>query len=93
MNEITDIFEQASKEWESENYASAFKLFKSSAEQGYTASQNNLGYFYDEGIGVKPDKKETILWYEKAVENGEISSCSNLAKIYQDEGDTESAII
>ena len=92
MNEITENFEQASKEWELENFESAFTLFKSAAEQDDAASQNNLGYFYDEGIGVKADKKKAILWYKKAVENGEVSSCSNLAKIYQDEGDTESAI-
>ena len=93
MNDITSLFEQASKEWELGNYESAFGLFETAAKQGDAASQNNLGYFYDEGIGVKVDKNKAILWYKKAVENGEISSCSNLAKIYQDDGDAEKAII
>ncbi len=92
MNDTNSLFEQASKEWELENYESAFRLFKSAAEQGDAASQNNLGYFYDEGIGIPADKDKAISWYKKAAENGEISSCSNLAKIYEDDGDTESAI-
>ncbi len=70
MNAKVDLFEQASKEWDAGNLKSAFDLFQRSASQGDASSQNNLGYFYDEGIGVSSDKERAIFWFTKAAQNG-----------------------
>lgn len=51
----------------------ALVAFHDAAEQGYPPAQRKLGEIYDEGnIAVKRDYEESIRWYQKARENGEI---------------------
>lgn len=92
MSAMSNLFEQASVEWEAGNLLSAFELFQRSAAQGDPASQNNVGYFYDKGLGVKADREKAKFWYKKAIENGEMSACSNLASLYISHGEIDSAI-
>ena len=33
--------------------------------------KKNLGYCYDEGIGVGKDKKKAVEWYTKAAKQGQ----------------------
>ncbi len=87
MNAKLTLFEKASEEWEAGNLRRAFDLFQRAAELGDASSQNNLGYFFDEGIGVNANKEKAKFWYTKAMKNGEISSYSNLAKLQIDDGD------
>ena len=42
----------------------------SMAEQGDTEAQYTLGYYYEDGIGVKEDKEKSFYWYKKAAEQG-----------------------
>lgn len=42
------------------DYATALKLFRSLAEQGNADAQNDLGWAYEQGIGVQQDFKEAI---------------------------------
>lgn len=51
----------------------ALVAFHEAAEQGYPPAQRKLGEIYDEGnSAVKRDYEESIRWYQKARENGEI---------------------
>lgn len=36
------------------------------ADQGNDLAQYNLGYMYEMGMGVIPDRNEAIKWYKKA---------------------------
>ncbi|WP_408646946.1 SEL1-like repeat protein [Xenorhabdus lircayensis] len=31
-------------------------------------AQNNIGYFYSNGLGVKQDRQNALEWYKKSVE-------------------------
>jgi TPR repeat protein len=60
----------------------AFQYFQFAALQGHTTSQNNLGYAFDCGVGVKQDLKQAIHWYKKAANKGFASAQYNLGQIY-----------
>ena len=53
------------------------KLF----EQGHAGAQNNLGYCYENGIGVKKDVKEAVKLYHKAAEQGHTIAQNNLVNM------------
>ena len=51
----------------------ALVAFLDAAEQGYPPAQRKLGEIYDSGNhAVKRDYEESIRWYQKAREGGEI---------------------
>ena len=47
-----------------------FTETKAKAEVGDPKSQSSLGGFYAIGRGVPPDKKEALIWYRKAADQG-----------------------
>jgi len=53
---------------------------------GHIAGQLNLGYFYDEGLFVRKDKKKAIEWYYKAYRQGDPCGANNIAAVYRDLG-------
>jgi uncharacterized protein len=38
-------------------------MFRKAANQGIAAAQYNLGYSYEGGFGVSPDRQEAAEWY------------------------------
>jgi TPR repeat protein len=53
-------FNQACSLWEKRRLKEAFRLFLSAAEDGDLASQLNVGYFYDCGIGTTKDTNAAV---------------------------------
>jgi TPR repeat protein len=49
----------------------AIKYFRRAAEAGFAGAQNNLGWAYYKGDGVKQNFAEAIYWLTRAVEQGE----------------------
>lgn len=45
-----------------------------SAKKGDLKAQKALGYRYQEGDGVKKSKKESLYWYQKAADQGDMDS-------------------
>ena len=45
------------------NYDKALAILHPLATQGMANAQNNLGWMYEEGIGVTRDYKEAVKWY------------------------------
>ena len=45
-----------------------------------------LGYFYDVGIGTRPDKTTAMRWYKRAYRRGDSAAASNIAVLYKDQG-------
>jgi len=78
-----NLFDLASKAWDEGHLKEAFDLFYKLANEGDPSSQNNLGYFFDEGIGVDKDIKKALYWYKKAAKQGNSSSYINISKVYQ----------
>ena len=79
------LFDNASDALEKQNYKKAFELFLKAAENGDSFAQNNLGYFWDEGIYVKKNVQKALFWYKKAVKQGDGSAATNIALNYKEQ--------
>ncbi|MEZ0260649.1 MAG: tetratricopeptide repeat protein [Alphaproteobacteria bacterium] len=64
------------------DYVQAATWFSMAAEQGHALSQYSLGHLYDDGLGVKKDKKRAASWYYKAAIQGDRESQYRLGKMY-----------
>jgi len=53
-----------------QNIEQGVKWTRKAAEGGDAISQHNLGYIYENGLGVIKDSTEAFRWYEKAAEQG-----------------------
>jgi uncharacterized protein len=88
-NRRKPLFMQANKAWDKGNLQLAFNLFMQSAESGDRGSQLDLGYFFDNGLSVKRDKKMALHWYRKAYLQGDAGAANNIATVYRNLGDTK----
>ncbi len=64
------------------DYATALRLWRPFAEQGYADAQFNLGYMHANGIGFPQDYAEALKWYRKAAEWGDTAAQFNLGLMY-----------
>ncbi len=62
------------------------------AKLGDTAVMSNLGYFYDEGIGVKRNRPAAMYWYRKAYRKGNYAGANNIGVIYRMENKPRPAL-
>jgi TPR repeat protein len=79
------LFAKASEQWDRGRLRSAFRLFLSGAKDGDPSAQHNLGYFYDVGLGVKPNREAALYWYRRAFRHGYRTAASNIGTIFRDE--------
>ncbi len=66
-----------------ENKQKAFDYFKKGTELGDPYSTTNLGYCYENGIGIEKNEKKALEYYEKGAELGNIEACMNSAFFYE----------
>ena len=64
------------------NYVEAVKWYRKAAEQNYAEAQFNLGYCYEDGLGVQKDEVEAVKWYHKAAELNLALAQLNLGSCY-----------
>ena len=57
------------------------KWFRKAAEQGHAYGQFNLGYMYENGLGVVKNIGEARRWYRKAAEQGSEDAKERLKKL------------
>ena len=67
---VAGPFEDATKAYNRGDYKTAYRLFKSLAEQGDANAQYNLGISYQKGKGVPQNDAEAVKWYRRAAEQG-----------------------
>lgn len=48
----------------------AYRIWKPLAEKGDAEAQYHLGYLFQTGTGVKPNKIKAHYWYDKAANSG-----------------------
>jgi TPR repeat protein len=48
------------------DHATALRLWRPMAEQGYPGAQNNLGVMYRDGQGVPEDRVQAYMWFSLA---------------------------
>lgn len=57
-------------------------FLKKGAALGDPAAQMNLGYLYDQGLGVAQNRSEAARWYRLAADQGEPRAQYSLADLY-----------
>ena len=65
-----------------EHYATALRSWLPLAEAGDPEAQANVGYMYEEGLGVSQQPDVAIDWYEKAAASGSMQANHNLGMIF-----------
>lgn len=63
--------------------ALAIKEFRTAAEKGDADCQYNLAMMHEQGIGVRKDEKEAVIWYRKSAEQGNSNAQFNLGVLYE----------
>lgn len=86
MKPAPDIELEAHEAWERGDLERAFALFCRCAELGEVGCMLDLGYFYDEGVGVQKDKEKAMSWYKRAYRRGDSAAASNIAILYREYG-------
>jgi len=65
----------------------AFRVLLGAARAGDGGAYLNLGYAYDNGLGVRRSKRKAVRWYRRAFEQRDGAAAHNIATIYRDRGD------
>ena len=86
MIDSEKLFLKADKEWDKGNLKVAFELFLESAKKGNECSQNNVGIFYESGLGVRKNSQKALYWYKRAFRNGLETAVKNIANYYFKQG-------
>ncbi len=60
----------------------AYRRFALAASMGYTPAAVALGFCYEEGIGVKTDRRRAFLWYESAAKEKDAMAVYRLGRAY-----------
>jgi TPR repeat protein len=53
------------------------------ANLGHVGSQHNVGFFHDNGIGVRQDYAQAMVWCLNTAEQGHPNSQYNIGTLYQ----------
>ncbi|SRR5581483_7726874 len=88
-----ELFERAFKEWKRKKLRLALRLFVAAAEAGDKGAQVNAGYFYDKGIGVRPNRSKAFYWYKRAYRRGDSGAANNIATMWRDQQKMRLALI
>ncbi len=89
---VENLLARAHQQWKKGELRSAFRLFLNAAKLGDVTAQLDLGYFYDTGTGIKPNRSAALQWYKRAYRQGHCSAANNIGTIFRDEGDSRQAI-
>jgi TPR repeat protein len=65
-----------------QHYATAMRAWYDLAEAGDAEAQNNIGYLYEEGLGVAQQYDVAMDWYRRAAESGSVEAEHNLGMMY-----------
>jgi uncharacterized protein len=92
MKTASAIEHQAHLAWDAGDLRRARILFAQGASLGATGCMLNLGYFYDEGLGVRQSKQKAMHWYKRAYRKGSSAAASNIAVLYSERGSFRLAV-
>lgn len=75
-------FDEAEAAYKRGDYAVAFELFRTLAEQGHALAQTQLGTMYNQGHVMPRDQIEALRWYRRAAGQGDAGAQYNLGIMY-----------
>ena len=76
-----DVFVAGLNALDRNHYASAYRSFKPLADTGVAEAQNNIGFLYQNGLGVRRNYNTAIKWYERAADQGLAEAEHNLGML------------
>ena len=80
---IRKDFQKGYAAYEAGDYATALKEWRPLAEAGDASAQTNLGFMYENGLGVPKDDAEAVRLYRLAADQGDAYAQSNLGNMYR----------
>lgn len=83
--------QQAVALYKQKRYSDSRLLFYLACYGGEMKGCNYLGYLYAKGLGGPQDTKKARDVYQKACDEGTLSSCASLGSLYQDAGNNDEA--
>jgi uncharacterized protein len=86
MQSLSAIELESHAAWDRRDLRHARILFARGAALGADGCMLNLGYFYDEGLGVRQSKQKAMHWYRRAYRKGSSAAASNVAVLYCERG-------
>ena len=93
-NLLADVFVAGLNAIDRSHYASAYRSFKPLADEGISEAQNNMGFLYENGFGVKRNYTLAIKWYELAAKQGLPEAQHNMGMLnYQGYGVSQSFVV
>jgi len=90
--ELDDLFRRADDQYEKGRFKSAFRLYLAAAKGGDPSCQLNLGNFYHNGIGVKPNRDSALFWYRRAYRQGTGAAAHNIGILFRGESNFNQAL-
>ncbi len=63
-------------------YRKSAPLFRNAAQKGYASGQYYLGRQYFQGLSVRQDQKEAVMWYTRAAKQNHSSAMNSLGFAY-----------
>ena len=67
---IADTFQDGQAAYQRHDYATALRVWRSLAEQGFAPAEFSLGLIYSQGLGVPQDYADAAKWYLAAANQG-----------------------
>lgn len=75
-------FEKGMAAYQSRDYATALKEWRPLAERGDAFVQNNIGWMYYKGEGLRRDYTQAVKWFHIAAKQGDAVGQLNIAFMY-----------
>ena len=82
FEEALSFFENKNKDLDSECCKELFYKLQVCASSGDKRCQNQLGLWYENGVGTEQNFELALEWYEKAAEQGYASAYGNIGNLY-----------
>jgi TPR repeat protein len=77
------LLEEGRRLFESGNHAAAARPFLAAAQAGNSAAQLQIGWHYENGVGVQQSSADAARWYRKSAEQGNSRAMKNLGQFYE----------
>jgi len=91
-SDLDEIFIRAGQMEEGGHLRSAFRLFLAGAKAGETGCQLNVGNYYDDGTGVRRNRKAALYWYKRAYRHGMASAAHNIGILLRNDKNPKRAL-
>ena len=100
QNKGAALYQRAEENWAEGKLSDAFGLFLAAAKTDFVPAYRTLASFYDQGTGVKANRRAALNWYMRAYrehdswyQRGDSASANNIGCIWRDRRKPRTAIL